>query len=103
MSKSRPEYLSIQVVWVDYCPPSPNKTRYQHWTVARKHVEAAKTAWLLSLQSSESARNSMMIICRELARALEIPSPPVSGSMIGTRVSNGNMAKPKPEAGPAAS
>src|SRR5215475_9874738 len=54
------------VLWVDHCPPSLNKTRYQHWTKARKHVQEAKEAWLCALRSSESARDSLIRIIYKL-------------------------------------
>lgn len=41
----RPLKSTPRLFWVDYEVKSLNRTRYQHWTVARKHIEAAKLAW----------------------------------------------------------
>lgn len=54
------------LIWVDYLPPSPNKTRYEHWSTARKHVLNAKAAWLSSLRSSDAGLKNLMEITSKL-------------------------------------
>ncbi len=86
------------VLWVDYCPQSPNRTRYQHWTKSRKSVMDAHSEWLVSLRLSESERPRLTkIILHLLTKGYVTRLPEASELTTGTSESNGNMASVKPE------
>ncbi len=92
---------AIQVVWVEYCPPSPNQTRYQHWTKARKHVEQAKLAWLSVLRSSDAAIDFLTTTILQLhTKDSAIAFHAALESTTPTTESGGNTDKSKPEDNP---
>src|SRR5436190_21496833 len=86
-------------LWVDWLPPSLNKTKYAHWTVNLRHTKAAKAAWLLSLKSSPTRTGPLMMIISALAHTnhYAMQSQGALVSMTETRGCVGDTDKSKPK------
>lgn len=87
--------LSI-LLWVDFLPPSVNRTRYLHWTKSRQFAQEAKEKWLSSLRSSAAATKSLMVITSKLHTKLsETLSAQASVLTMPTTESPGSTDSPQ--------
>lgn len=81
------------ILWLEFKIPSANRTRYLHWTRARKYTQQAKEAWLSALQSSDAQRPKLIRIISFLAPKLfETQLREASALTTETAESNGNTA-----------